>query len=206
MQLAPLRIQHVLLLALLAGLFFTWGVWLMRPPAPAEPLPWLAAWQHKVLPALADGRLSLGELRAAEQGQPEGELWLQPQPSGVQLIYRVTLGGTDDAWGLTAELELGASERDSLVAAANWQTGSAEQPLSQQLLAPLAGLPVRELKLVPVSALAAERLAATVGQPRMRLQVESGEAWVYPALGLMARVQDNTLLQLRAVAKSAMQH
>ena len=206
MQLAPLRIQHVLLLALLAGLFFTWGVWLMRVPAPAEPLPWLAAWQHKVLPALADGRLSLGELRAAEQGQSEGELWLQPQPSGVQLIYRVTLGDTDDAWALAAELELGASERDSLVAAADWQTNSSEQVLSSHLLASLARLPVHELELTPASALAAERLAATVGSPRVRLQLEHGEVWVYPTLGLMARVQDNTVLQLRAMPKRAMQH
>ncbi|MDO8696222.1 MAG: hypothetical protein Q7J74_03835, partial [Pseudomonas sp.] len=58
----------------------------------------------------------------------------------------------------------------------------------------------------PGVAVPAARLAATLGQPPLRLQIEGGEAWVYPALGLMARVQDDTLLQLRAQPKSALQH
>lgn len=206
MKFAPLRVQHGLLFALLAALFFVWGVWLMRVPAPAEPLPWLAAWQAQSLSALAAGQLSLGQLSSSEPSQADGELWLQSQPDGVQLQYRATLGGADDAWVLAAVLDLSASERDSLVVAAGFAADGGEQPLSRQLLGRLAGLPVAELRLTPTTALAAERLAATLGQPRVRLQLEGGEAWVYPALGLTARVQDETLLQLRAVPKRVMQH
>ena len=34
----PLRLQHWLLFALLAGLFFAWGAWLMRGPQAPAPL------------------------------------------------------------------------------------------------------------------------------------------------------------------------
>ena len=62
MSMPPLRAQHWLLFALLAGLFFAWGAWLMRPQPAAQPLPWLAEWQTKVLTPLADDRLSLVHL------------------------------------------------------------------------------------------------------------------------------------------------
>jgi hypothetical protein len=206
MKFAPLRVQHGLLFAVLAALFFAWGAWLMRVQTPAAPLPGLAAWQGSRLSALAAGQLSLGQLRSSELSQTDGELWLASQPEGAQLQYRAALGGADDTWRLVAVLELSASERDSLVAAAGFQAGGGEQPLSRQLLQSLAGLPVRELQLSPTTALAAERLAATLGPPRVRLQLEDGEVWVYPALGLTVRVQDETLLQLHAVSKRAMQH
>jgi hypothetical protein len=205
MKFAPLRVQHGLLFAVLTVLFFALGVWLIRAPVPAEPLPWLAAWQSQRLPALAAGQLSLAQLRSAHAGDADGELWLAAQPDGAQLQYRATLGGADDPWRLVAVLELSASERDSLVAAASFQAGDGEQPLSAQLLNPLAGLPVRELQLTPTTALAAERLAATLGPPRVRLQLEGGEAWVYPVLGLTARLQDDTVLQLHAVPRRVMQ-
>ena len=205
MKFAPLRVQHGLLFAVLAVLFFALGVWFMRAPAPAEPLPWLAAWQSQHLPALAGGQLSLVQLRSADSRDADGELWLASLPGGAQLQYRATLGGTDDTWRLVAILELGASERDGLVAAAGFLADGGEQPLSRQLLQSLAGLPVRELQLTPTRALAAERLAATLGPPRVRLQLADGEAWVYPALGLTARLQDDTVLQLYAVPKRAMQ-
>jgi hypothetical protein len=205
MTFAPLRLQHGLLFVVLAVLFFAWGAWLMRAPAPAVPLPWLAEWQSQRLPALAAGQLSLAQLRSVHASDVDGELWLASQPSGAQLQYRAALGGADDSWSLLAVLELSASERDSLVAAAGFSDGG-EQPLSPQLLDRLASLPVRELQLTPTKALAGERLAATLGPPRVRLQLENGEAWVYPTLGLTARLQDATLLQLYAVPKRAMQH
>jgi hypothetical protein len=96
--------------------------------------------------------------------------------------------------------------RDSLLAAAGFQADGSEQPLSRPLLDQLAALPVRELQLTPTTALAAERLTATLGQPRVRLQLADGEAWVYPALGLTAQMQDDSLLQLYAVPRRAMQH
>ncbi len=83
---------------------------------------------------------------------------------------------------------------------------SGEQPLSGQLLDQLGRQPVLALELTPSVAVPAARLAATLGQPPLRLHIEGGETWVYPALGLMARVQDETVLLLRAQPKSALQH
>jgi hypothetical protein len=206
MRLPPLRLQHGVLLISLALLFFILGAWLIRAAALAEPLPWLGAWQKPNLSALADGQLSLGQLRSSARSDVDGELWLQSQPDGAQLQYRATSGGADDAWNLIAVLALSASERDSLLAAAGFQADGSEQPLSRPLLDQLAALPVRELQLTPTTALAAERLTATLGQPRVRLQLADGEAWVYPALGLTAQMQDDSLLQLYAVPRRAMQH
>ncbi|MDP3847089.1 MAG: hypothetical protein Q8R10_11785 [Pseudomonas sp.] len=202
MKLPPLRLQHGLLFALLALLFFGWGAWLMRPPAAVEPLPELAVWQAQLFPALANEQLALAEL----SGQTDGELWLQSQAAGPRLLYRGPLAGAEGGWTLMAELHLSGAERESLVAAAGFQPGNREQPLSRQLLEPLARLPVLELELTPITPVSAARLAATLGQPRLRLQIEGGEAWVYPALGLTARMQGDTLLSLRALPKRAMQH
>lgn len=202
MKLPPLRVQHGLLFALLALLFFGWGAWLMRPPTPAEPLLWLAVWQTQLLPALASEQLRLADL----SGETEGELWLQAQPTGPRLLYRAPVGGAEEGWALSAELHLSRLERESLAVAAGLQASSGEQPLSGQLLDQLGRQPVLALELTPGVAVPAARLAATLGQPPLRLQIEGGEAWVYPALGLMARVQDDTLLQLRAQPKSALQH
>ena len=46
---------------------------------------------------------------------------------------------------------------------------------------------------------------ATLGQPRLRLPLPEGEAWVYPQWGLTVRVQDDVVLTLQAVPKRAMQ-
>jgi hypothetical protein len=201
MKLPPLRLQHGLLFAVLALLFFGWGAWLMRAPAAAEPLPWLVAWQTQLLPALASEQLRLADLSS----ETDGELWLQSQPTGPRLLYRAPVGGAEEGWLLSAELHLSHAERESLAVAAGFQAGSSEQPLSRQLLDQLGRQPVRELELTPIAAVPAARLAATLGQPRLRLHIEGGEAWVYPVLGLTARVQDDTLLQLRALPKDAMQ-
>jgi hypothetical protein len=48
-------------------------------------------------------------------------------------------------------------------------------------------------------------VAATLGQPRLRLPLPEGEAWVYPQWGLTVRVQDDVVLTLQAVPKRAMQ-
>ena len=76
MKMPPLRLQHWLIFAIVALLFFAWGVWLMRAMAPDEPWPWFEELQSEVLEPLADDRLSLGQLHA----RLDGELRLQPRP------------------------------------------------------------------------------------------------------------------------------
>lgn len=197
----PLRLQHWLLFALLAGLFFAWGAWLMRGPQAATPLPWLLDWQTRVLQPLAEEHLSLAALSA----QLEGELWLQPQSPGQEprLLYRGSLPAQEGLWQLQAEVHLSGAERASLVQAVG--VTREEQPLGPQMVGQLARQTVDVLELTAPAGVPAERLAATLGHPRLRLPLAEGEAWVYPQLGLTVRVQDDVLLTLRVVPKRALQ-
>lgn len=197
MKLPPIRPQHWLIFAVVAAVFFAWGAWLMRPQPAAQPLPWLAQWQTDVLAPLADDRLSLVHLRDAV----EGELWLQPNLDGARLLYRADLPGADEPWSLEAEVGLDQAERDSLMAAAGLKPTDKEQPLSSQLLLPLANRPIIALTLLPPAPLDVARLAATIGQPRLTLELAEGQAWVYPELGVTAHLQDEQLYFLYAVPR-----
>ncbi len=201
MSMPPLRVQHWLLFALLAGLFFAWGTWLMRGPQAPTPLPWLAGWQARVLPPLVDERLSLAALSA----QVEGELWLQPQPAErrARLLYRGALRDEEALWQVQAEVQLSDAERASLVKAVG--LAGEEQPLSAQMVGQLARQPIESVAFTAPPSVPAERVAATLGQPRLRLPLPEGEAWVYPQWGLTVRVQDEVVLSLQALPKRAMQ-
>lgn len=201
MSMPPLRVQHWLLFALLAGLFFAWGTWLMRGPQAPTPLPWLADWQTRVLPPLVEERLSLAALSA----QVEGELWLQPQAAeqGARLLYRGALRDEEALWQVQAEVQLSSAERASLVKAVG--LAGEEQPLSVQMVGQLARQPIDSVQFTAPPSVPAERVAATLGQPRLRLPLPEGEAWVYPQWGLAVRVQDDLVLSLQALPKRAMQ-
>jgi len=201
MSMPPLRVQHGLLFALLAGLFFAWGTWLMRGPQAPTPLPWLADWQTRVLPPLVEERLSLAALSA----QVEGELWLQPQAAeqGARLLYRGALRDEEALWQVQAEVRLSDAERASLVKAVG--LAGEEQPLSVQMVGQLARQPIDSVQFTAPPSVPAERVAATLGQPRLRLPLPEGEAWVYPQWGLTVRVQDEVVLSLQALPKRAMQ-
>jgi hypothetical protein len=197
MKLPPIRPQHWLIFAVVAALFFAWGAWLMRPQPPAQPLPWLAQWQTQVLAPLADDRLSLVHLK----GAVEGELWLQPNLDGARLLYRGELQDGDEKWSLEAEVGLDKAERESLLAAAGLKPTDKEQPLGSQLLVSLANRPIIALTLLPPAPLDASRLAASIGQPRLTLELAQGQAWVYPELGMTAHLQDEELYFLYAVPR-----
>lgn len=197
MTMPPLRPQHWLLFAAVALLFFAWGAWLMRTPPPAEPLPWLAEWRSELLTPLADERLNLAQVSR----RVAGELWLQPRPDGARLLYRGEWRAGGESWALEAELGLSEAERDSLMAAAGLGVKDAEQSLGAQLLAGLGRQAVAGLSLRPLHAVAAERLAASLGQPRLRLELAEGQAWVYPELGLTAYTDDGQLRLLQVVPR-----
>lgn len=197
MKLPPIRPQHWLIFAVVAALFFAWGAWLMRPQPPAQPLPWLAQWQTQVLAPLADDRLSLVHLK----GALDGELWLQPNLDGARLLYRGELQDGDEKWSLEAEVGLDKAERESLLAAAGLKPTDKEQPLGSQLLVSLANRPIIALTLLPPAPLDAARLAASIGQPRLTLELAQGQAWVYPELGMTAHLQDEELYFLYAVPR-----
>ncbi|EKA51775.1 hypothetical protein PABE177_0401, partial [Pseudomonas aeruginosa ATCC 700888] len=48
-------------------------------------------------------------------------------------------------------------------------------------------------------------LRASLGQPRLRLQLAQGEAWVYPQLGLTAHLPDDDLRLMLAVPRQALE-
>jgi hypothetical protein len=197
MKLPPIRLQHWLIFALVTAMFFAWGAWLMRPQPAAQPLPWLAQWQTEVLTPLADDRLSLVRLRDAL----DGELWLQPNLEGARLLYRGELQDSEGNWSLEAEISLDKAERESLLAAAGLKPTDKEQPLGTQLLLPLANHPIIALTLLAPEPLDAARLAASIGQPRLTLELVEGQAWVYPELGVTAHLQDEQLYFLYAVPR-----
>jgi hypothetical protein len=196
MKFPPIRPQHWLVFAVVAAMFFAWGVWLVRQP-PAQPLPWLAQWQTDVLTPLADDRLSLGQLHDALAG----ELWLQPNLDGARLLYRGEVEDGDGNWSLEAEVDLDQAERDSLLAAAGLKLTDKEQPLGSQMLQPLSSHGIVALTLLPPAPLDVERLAASIGQPRLTLELAQGQAWVYPELGMTAHLQDEELYFLYAVPR-----
>ena len=200
-KMPPLRAQHWLVFAAVALLFFAWGAWLMRPPTPAEPLPWLSEWQTRVLTPLADDRLSLARLR----DEVVGELWLQQRLDGPRLLYRGQWQADGEPWTLEAELALSEAERDSLVAAQGTNAQGAEQPLSEQLLAQMSSHAIASLVLKPQAEVAVERLVGNLGQPRLRLELDEGQAWVYPELGLTLHTEDDRLRLLQAMPRRALQ-
>jgi hypothetical protein len=177
--------------------------WLVPREEKAEPMPWLAKWQAEVLQPLAEGRLTLGQLRAR---MPDAELWLQPRLDGPRLLLRDQHALEDGAWRLEAELALDAGQRDSLARASGVKPNDAEQPQSAQMLEQLAGQRIEALSLQPQRAASAASLSAALGAPRLRLQLQDGEAWVYPQLGLTAHLKDERLQLLRAVPRRLLSH
>lgn len=173
--------------------------WLLPREEQAEPLAWLGAWQAEVLQPLAEDRLSLGQLKAR---LPSAELWLQPRLDGPRLLLR----GEQDGWRVEGELALDEAQRASLAAAGGVKPGDPEQPQSARLLEQLADRRIVALNLQPQQASSAASLSASLGAPRLRLQLQEGEAWVYPQLGLTAHLQGDRLRLLRVVPRRLLGH
>ncbi|MDD0842238.1 hypothetical protein [Pseudomonas sp. Gutcm_11s] len=176
------------------------GYWLLTPREDkVAPAPWLQQWDIEVLRPLLEDRLSVGDL---SQRLSAAELWLQPRMDGPRLLLR----GELDGWRVEGELALSDAQRASLADASGVRPNDPEQPQSAEMLAQLAGRNIEGLNLLPQQLVSATTLSASLGEPRLRLQLQEGEAWVYPQQGLTAHIQDERVQLLRAVPKRLLQH
>jgi len=200
MNKTPLKAQHWLIFALVAALFFAWGAWLMRS-SEVQPVANLQQWGDALLQPLAEDRLTLRDLQALVPG----ELWLEPRLDGARLSYRATLEGEEGEWLLQAELVLsqGQGQRDSLMAAQGLKPGDTDTVLDDSLSEQMAGFAIASLTLQAPDALASERLAASLGQPRLTLELADGQAWVYPQWGLTVHLRGDEVELLHAVPRKA---
>lgn len=198
MNKAPLKAQHWLIFALVAVLFFAWGAWLMRGTE-VEPVANLQQWRDALLQPLAEDELTLRDVQASAPG----ELWLEPRLDGARLVYRAPLEGEEGEWSLEAELKLSREQRDSLMTAQGLKAGDSEQVLGQSLVDQMAGFSIASLNLNAPQALASERLAASLGQPRLTLELGDGQAWVYPQWGLTVHLRGDEVALLHAVPRQA---
>ena len=198
MNKAPLKAQHWLIFALVAALFFAWGAWLMRSTE-VEPVANLQQWRDVLLQPLAEDELMLRVVQASASG----DLWLAPRLDGARLFYRASLDGEEGDWLLEAEVRLSLEQRNSLMAAQGLQAGDAELALGQSLVDQMAGFSIASLNLSAPQALASDRLAASLGQPRLTLELAEGQAWVYPQWGLTVHLQGDEVELLHAVPRKA---
>jgi hypothetical protein len=194
----PLKAQHLLVFVAVAALFFAWGAWLMRSTE-VKPLADLQQWRDVLLQPLAEDELTLREVQALAPG----ELWLAPRLDGARLFYRASLDGEEGGWLLEAEVRLSLEQRDSLMAAQGLQAGDTELALGQSLVDQMAGFSIASLNLSAPQALASDRLAASLGQPRLTLELAEGQAWVYPQWGLTVHLQGDEVELLHAVPRKA---
>lgn len=200
MSMPPLRMQHWLLFVVIAVAFFAWGGWLMYGRSVPESLPGMARWQKEIVSPMAEGTLTLGRLNAVNTG----ELWLKPRLDGPQLLFRSRLGSMGEQWKLEAVLVLTEQEHTSLMKATGLKPTDPEQPLSSHMLGELSGHGLSALMLRPEQPVAQDQIVATFGPPRLRLQLNSGEGWVYPAQGLTVHVENGALLLLHVVPRSSL--
>lgn len=194
----PLRAQHGLLFIVVAVLFFAWGAWLMRSTE-VQPVANLQTWRDALLQPLADDHLQLADL----QRLAPGELWLEPRLDGARLSYRARLQGEEGEWSLQAVLALSDNQRDSLMAAQGLRPGDAEQVLPAVLVEQMARFSIASLNLSAPASLASQRLAASLGQPRLSLELAEGQAWVYPQWGLTVHLRGDDIALLHALPRKA---
>lgn len=198
----PLRMQHWLLFVVIAIAFFAWGGWLMRSTGKPEALAGMAQWQQQLLTPMAEGKLPLSKLNELSAG----ELWLQPRLDGPRLVFRSELAEAGQRWKLEAVLVLTEREHSSLMTATGLKSTDPEQPLSATILAEMGQHQLATLALRPEQPVSDQQVIASFGAPRLRLELENGEGWVYPLQGLTAHVQDEHLLLLHVVPRSTLEH
>ena len=67
----------------------------------------------------------------------------------------------------------------------------------------MARFSIASLNLGAPSSLASERLAASLGQPRLSLELAEGQAWIYPQWGLTVHLRGDDIALLHALPRKA---
>lgn len=175
-------------------------IWFLRPtpealPEPTEEWRWL---EQALLEPVAGERLMLGDL----QGYAGG-LWLQAQPSELRLLYRAEFERDAVTWRLQASFPAGPEELQQLQQELDIETG--ERQLQIEQVARFADRRVDSLWLTRTPALSGEEWQASAGEPRLRLEIPAGQAWIYPPRGLSAHVENGQVSLIHQVPARAMQ-
>jgi len=184
----------------LSALVFVLLFWLLQPRSepPAQPIPDWPALEQDLLQPLAAGTLDLAALRE----RAPGALWLQVRPDGPRLLHRAERGGAGLTWQVQAELAATSQALSTLRGELGLERG--EQRLDSAQTRRFEALAVDSLWLQAEPAPSAAAWLASVGEPRLRLQMPPAQAWVYPPRGLTAHVQDERISLIHQVPAQAM--
>lgn len=174
-------------------------IWWLQPTPEAQPEP-SAEWrwlEQELLEPVAGERLTPGELQ-----HYAGGLWLQARPGEVRLLYRAEFEREAAAWRLQAGLT--ASDEELQQLRQELQLDNGERQLQVEQVARFADHRLDNLWLTRTPALTGEAWLANAGEPRLRLEMPEGQAWVYPPRGLSAHVEDGQVRLIQQVPARAM--
>lgn len=174
-------------------------IWFFRPtpeplPEPSAEWRWL---ERELLEPVAGERLTLGDLQSHAGG-----VWLQSRPGELRLLYRAEFERDAVTWRLQAGLA--ASHEALQQVQQELELGTGERQLQVEQVARVVDQPVDSLWLTRTPALSSDAWQASAGEPRLRLEMPEGQAWVYPPRGLSAHVEDGQVTLIHQVPARAM--
>lgn len=171
--------------------------WYFQPADQAEPVPQWQWLSEQWLTPVAQQQLTAGQLR--EVG---GGLWLEIEPAEQRLLYRAEFSHGQRQWRVQAHIAAPQSQLQALKTEQGWPQGEHGLTVEQSLN--FADFKVEQLWLTSAPRLTAEQWLASAGTPRLKLQMQNGQAWVYPPLGLTAHIEDQQVTLIHQVSQQAM--
>jgi hypothetical protein len=174
-------------------------IWWLRPmpetlPEPGPEWIWL---EQALLRPVAEERLTPADLQ-----QYGGSLWLQARPGELRLLYRAEFEREAASWRLQAGVPAAAEELQQVREELGLENG--ERQLQVEQVARFTEHRLDNLLLTRTPALTDEAWLADAGEPRLRLEMPEGQAWVYPPRGLSAHVEEGQVRLIQQVPASAM--
>lgn len=175
-------------------------IWFLQPtpqavPEPTEEWRWL---EQALLEPVAGERLTLSELQ-----RHGGGLWLQADPAELRLLYRAEFERDAVTWRLQAGFAASREELQAVQQELDIDKG--ERQLQIEQVPRFADHRVENLWLTRTPALSGEDWLASAGEPRLRLEMPEGQAWIYPPRGLSAHVEAGQITLIQQVPARAMQ-